>query len=191
MEEIKSKISGGNYFDTPTVAHIDAYYREGVFYDADTNKPIKLDYNENRYEKGILVKIIVPLKYISDENIETHGNRIQKKILDKGSILNFCMIYQDEMNEKYDFQLLLEQDLFLNKVGNKLAKLNSCKCTVTLQEEHKNKTVFKDFKPIECKSLNQAFLQTSIKYRPTNSSHVCNVFTTFKMENGKLLNSFR
>lgn len=190
MEETKSKIAYSSYFEDKTVAHIDAYYKEGNFYDFHTGKLVKLEYDENRNEKGILTKIIVPLDYISEENIETHGNRVQKKILDKGSILTFSMYYNSE-REHYKFQVRLEEDLVLNKVGNKPAKLNACKCIVIPSEEDRNKIIFTDFEPIEFNSLNQAFLQTSIRYRPKNSSHVCNVFTTFKTEGEKPLSSLR
>ena len=63
------------------------------------------------------------------------------------------------------------------------------KCHFKLQQVQSKLNTEKN--DIDFDSLNQAFFQMSLKYRPKNKSHACNVYNTFKTDENLLLEYFR
>lgn len=189
-QKTKKELPVINFFGDVVTAHIDAYYKEGKFYDYYTDEEIKLAGNP-LLDKGIVVRIIAPLASINS-NVENHTQKLTKILLTSGTLLFFKMEYTvNDKNLSFEFILQINADLGIERIGYKFSKLQPCNCTVIHAIDSGNNRSVEDFQPIKTKSLNQAFLKTSIKYRPENSSHVCNVFKTFRTNQGLLLEEFR
>ena len=113
---------------------------------------------------------------IKEDERKKHEKIIKHMLLKKDADLRFSFYYQ---NKSYEFRINLIQDLYYIKKGNHFSRLEPCKCTVTLTGTREK---------IIADSLNQAFVKTSVKYRPKNKTDTCNVFKTFYYEGRKLEN---
>lgn len=161
------------YYDIREKIYIDAIFKDGRFVDPETNQPIVLKDNTR-------VRIAVPAYGVQNKEEKKHKEVKRELFLQKGSDVNFHF-YHD--GKSHEFKVILLNDLFLLKKGNQHSKLDPCKCMVYKPNE-------KDKEDFEANSLNQAFTKTSIKYRPNNKSHTCNVFKTFYYS-GKELENIR
>jgi hypothetical protein len=179
-----------NFFGDVVTAHIDADYKEGKFYNYYTDEEIKLAGNPI-LDKGIMVRIIAPLASVNS-NDKNQTQKLSKTLFTPGTILFFKMEYiENEKKHTLEFSLATNANLVIERIGNKFSKLKSCDCTVINGFDSGINKEVEDFEPIKCNSLNQAFLKASIKYRPENASHVCNVFKTFRTNQGIFLEEFR
>jgi len=190
METKRKDIPVVNFFDEVITAHIDAYYKKGKFYDYYTDKEIKLREDDLTTLKGVIVRIVAPLHNIDDENYQVHSQKHEERIMKKGEYLFFGMDYKKE-NKSFEFKIDLVEDLWVEKIGNKLSKLKTCKCIVADGTEKHGNSSINNFQPIVCNSLNHAFTRTSIKYRPENASHTCNAFKTFRTKDGNIIDCLR
>ena len=75
----------------------------------------------------------------------------------------------------------------MSKKNNKDSLITKCHFKLQQVQSRLN-TERIDF---EFDSLNQAFFQMSLKYRPNNKSHVCNVYNTFKTNENLMLEHYR
>jgi len=168
---MNSKITKNNSWwdDIKEKVYINAIFKNGEFVDTQTGKPIVLNVNT-------AVRIIVSIYGIKEAEQKKHRDITKNLLLKSGSELNFHFYYQDK---GYEFRINLIQDLYYTKKGNHFSRLEPCKCTVTLTGTREK---------IIADSLNQAFVKTSVKYRPQNKTHTCNVFKTFYYEGRKLEN---
>jgi hypothetical protein len=185
------------YFGELHTAHVYAYYKKGEFYDFDTGEKVKLEEREpvEPFDKekpnGIFVKIIVPLFRTTDEDYEKHKKLERKQLLSTHTKLQFYMgVYG---RGRVRFEVVIKSDLTASKKGNKEWKLDNCPCQlIGAEERYEQGYLDFDFEPIEAMSLNQLFTQISIRFRPENISHNCNVFKTFRVANtGMLLDNLR
>lgn len=161
-------MNNSNWFnDIEEKVYIYAIFKNGQFIDAKTNKLIILKENTR-------VRISIPIWGIEEIERKRHEEKIRHILLKKGAKLRFHFYYQDK---GYEFIVNLIQDLYYVKKGNHFSRLEPCKCTITLSETEEK---------IKADSLNQAFVKTSVKYRPKNKAHTCNVFKTFYYEGKKL-----
>ncbi|TSC77423.1 MAG: hypothetical protein G01um101429_1055 [Parcubacteria group bacterium Gr01-1014_29] len=159
------------YFDdNAETAHIDAVVKGRKFFDEKTGDELNL-------KEGARVKITVSVYSLEEKEIKSHREIKRNKILDKGEILHFKFYVPGEEHRLYEFKVTLLNDLYLVQKGNKFSNLELCRCLV---EADRTREKF------EADSLNQAFMIASIKYKPNNKSHTCNVFKTFFYKDRRL-----
>ncbi len=89
----------------------------------------------------------------------------------------------------YEFTVKLLEDLTLKIIGQKLGSLEDCACIIC--DGSIDKFKIRGFKPFHASSLNNAFTKASVKYRPENASHNCNVFKKFYDKDGNILEYYR
>ena len=160
------------YFDDHIeTAHIDAIIKGRKLIDAKTGRELYL-------KEGSRIKVIAPLSSLEEKELKTHEETRRVKILNKGEILRFRFYV---LGEGYEFTVTLLDDLYLFQKGNKFSSFSPCRCLVEADGTREK---------FEADSLNQAFMKASVKYRPNNKSHTCNVFKTFYY-NGKQLENLR
>lgn len=180
MDNIRKKDLIENFYGGIPTAHIHARFINGKFYEIETKNLIKL-------KEGALVRITTNRINIRDEDYERYSDQETKIVMHKGEILHFEMPYK---NNRFFFKLRLLNDLKMKKEGNKSAKAELCNCEV-YQYDSKFSVEIPEFKPFRAETLNQAYFQASIKVRPENKSHTVNIYTNFRLENGRLLESLR
>lgn len=146
--------------DIKEKVYINAIFKNGEFVDIQTGKPIVLKDNT-------AVRIIASIYGIKEAEQNKHREITKNLLLKSGSELNFHFYYKDK---GYEFKVVLIEDLYYRKKGNQFSRLEPCKCIVVLSGTEEK---------ITADSLNQAFIRASIKYRPDNRTHTCNVFKTF------------
>jgi hypothetical protein len=161
------RLDGGN-------AHLDVIFKDGKFLDFETRKEIKLEYDGKRHKDGILVKLVVPLFALDAISKIDHLQKRKIVLLEIGTILYFGV-------DNLSFFCELEQDLYLNQIGNHIAKLSTCKCKVIGAEDSKGKTL-SPFSSKSYDSLNQAYTGTSIHFFPKRRYHTGNVFKKFSLK---------
>jgi predicted DNA-binding antitoxin AbrB/MazE fold protein len=166
----------------PKKAIITATYQGGKFIDLETKEEVK-------FKNGTLVDIRLRVDDLTREKDLERASKVQKKLLiPAGRHLFFNM--KDDKQGEVVYVVLLKQDLILTKNGLKPSIVDNCSCEVVGKESTTGG--FLQFKePILAFSLNQAFFQCSIKFRPNNKSHTCNIYKTFRTEGGQLLEYFR
>lgn len=170
-----------DYYGSMKTAYIDAEYVNGIFYDVKTKKAIKLKDDLLKHSRrGVAVRIIAPLYSIIDSDYKLHTNLRKEVLLKKEERLHFLLTKEGD-NRQSEFTVELREDLFLTQKGNKFSSLESCRCLVF--DEKANNI-------IEAESINEAFTKTSVKYRPNNRTHSCNVFKTMQYK-GKYLENLR
>ena len=140
-------------------AEIRAFYKDGLFLDADTNKPISL-------RNGTSVRIITPLHSVDIDELPHHKTKTETKMLSAGAKLHFRL-----PKTKNEYEVELRENLFIERKGNKSGRLKPCRCVVTGESIKKQ--------PVEAGSLNQAYTRVSIQESPQAGSHTTNVFRTF------------
>lgn len=155
--------------DIAEKVYINAIYKNGQFFDVKTNKLISLKNNTK-------VRISIPIWAINEGERKRHQEKIRNILLKKGVELRFRFNYQDK---RYEFKVNLIENLYYTRKGKQFSKLEPCKCIVTLIGTSEK---------IIADSLNQAFVKISVKYRPQNKTHTCNVFKTFYYKGRKLEN---
>lgn len=195
MKKSKGKnVSNNTFFDSVVTDHVYAYFKDGkYFYFDNPDQEVSFSYNPDFFPKGILVKMVVSLNHIPDA-IYTEENtfKSESKILDAGSVLTFELPYNNAGSSvHFLIEVKLIEELKIIKMGKKLPKLSSCKCVIINIKDRFNNDKSLIIPENSFNSLNQLYTQTSIQLRPSNNSHTCNVFTTFKLPNGKLLDSLR
>lgn len=153
-------------------AKIDAIYDGDQFFNQLTKKPVVLNGQHH-------VIITVPFEAIPKELQEEYNKPEEKTLVTKGSVLYFELGVKNVIRR---FEVVLSDDLVLRTKGNKLGKLNPCRCVVSDMDTKKI--------IIQAESLNQAFTKTSVLLRPNNKTHNCNVFKTFHFE-GRPLDYYR
>jgi hypothetical protein len=184
------------YFGELYTAHVYAYYKNGEFYDFDTREKVKLEEREpvESFDKenpsGVFVKIIVPLYRTTDEDYEKHKKQECKQLLPAYTKLIFDMGIKDYGRMR--FVAIIKADLYALKKGNKEWKLDDCPCELVRESNYYPEILPFEIESIEANSLNQLFTKVSVKYRPDNASHNCNVFKVFRdTSTGVLLDSLR
>lgn len=191
-QKSKKTIPEINYFGDIVTDHIHAEYREGKFFYYDTNDEVILDYDKKIQPKGIYVKIVAPLHNILDEKFQDAAKKSERRIMDSGSILYFQMKYDvNSSNNLFVVEVKLLDDLFIDQIGHKPATLKSCRCIILNVWDKFSKMKKVPVEMIEATSLNQLFTQASVKLRPNNRSHSCNVFRTFKINERNYLDVLR
>lgn len=153
--------------DIEEKVYINAIFQNSRFIDAETNKLISLKENTR-------VRMSFPIWGVKETERKTHKKKIRQILLKKDTNLRFNFYYQDR---NYEFVVSLRQDLYYTKKGNQFSRLEPCKCIVVLSGTKEK---------ITADSLNQAFVKISVKYRPKNKTHTCNVFKTFYYQGRKL-----
>ena len=148
-------------------AYINAIFKNGEFIDAETNKSIS-------FKENAKVRMSIPIWGIKEAERKSHEKKTRQILLKKDAKLRFHFHYKDK---DYEFKVNLIQDLYYIKKGNHFSRLEPCKCIVILSGTEEK---------ITADSLNQAFIKASVKYRPENKTHTCNVFKTFYYEGRKL-----
>ena len=158
-------MKGNNqYFDENIeTAHIDAVIKGRKLLDIKTG-------NELLLKEGTRLKIIVPMHLLEEKELKPHKEIKREKILNKDEMLEFRFYIPNERHEPYEFRVVLLEDLYLFKKGNKFSSFAPCKCVITAKRKGEK---------FEANSLNQAFTKSSVKFRPDNKTHICNVFKTF------------
>lgn len=185
-----------NYFGDLQTAHVYAYYKNGEFYDFDTNEKVELEernpnepFDKNNPD-GVLVKIIVPLSRTTDSDYARHKEQRDQCFLAAGNCVEFYLDLQEPF-AKLKFVVRLDSDLSISKRGKKEWRLSGCDCTLVNCRNANTNEIF-DLEEIKALSLNQMFLKASIKYRPNNASHNTNVFKSFYVAStGESLNQLR
>lgn len=166
MSKNKMKLpTSSGYGDHSPHSEFLANYRKGQFIDRTTNLPIEL-------KEEAIVRIIVPNHSILQKDFEQH--LVQRKLLAFKKDETFHFNLHDS---GYKFFLKNLQDIYAIKHGNKNTRFTFTKCFVYKAEY--NDKPFKEFKPFEAPSFNQAYIRVSEKYKLGSGAHVCNVYTTF------------
>ncbi len=151
---------------------INAIFAGGQFLNPETKNPVVLNGQHN-------VTITVPFESLPKELQKEYDKSVEKTLINKGSVLYFELEVENTIRR---FEVVLSDDLVLRSKGNKLGKLDPCRCVVNDTDTMKVIT--------EAESLNQAFTKTSVLLRPNNKTHNCNVFKTFHFE-GRPLDYYR
>lgn len=189
-QKSKKSIPEINYFGDVVTEHIHAQYRNGKFYYFETEEEVVLKLGKNS-TKGVYVRITAPLHCLPEDKFNAATQRVEKKILEKGSILSFELKYEISANSKYLIRVELLEDLCTVQMGHKHVRLLLCKVKVISYEDLFNNRNEIMLEKTEFNSLNQVYTQTSIQLRKNNRSHTCNVFNTFKLANGRVLDLLR
>jgi hypothetical protein len=177
------KKSTTNQFGETSTAYIEAIYKDDKFIDKRTGKKVKL--TEPLFGEGISVLIEVPISVLSQEDYDYHTSNHSRLVARAGDILYFDLDYKAEA-AKFLCEVLLEEDLVISSKGNKPSH-SSCNCAVVMVKDYYNKKSIISHEVINADSLHQAFFQASLKYRPKNKSHNCNVYKTFRDKSGNFL----
>jgi len=160
-----------SYYNNHTEnAHFDVIIEGGKMIDIKTEDEIVL-------KDGYSIKIIVPLSSLEKNVVKAQLETTKKKLLKSGDALYFRFTSSENGNTIFEFNVILQEDLYLSQKGNKHNSFDECRCIVELTKTGDR---------FEASSLNQAFFQASVKYRPANKSHTCNVFKTFFYDGSKL-----
>lgn len=119
------------------------------------------------------------------ENDLERASKVQGRlILRSGQSLYFRLNDTNPVSE--DFVVRLRSDLVMVKKGLKPSLVNNCECEVIGRINESGG--FKPLEiPIKANSLNQAYSQSYIKFRPNSNSHTCNVYATFRTEKDEQL----
>jgi hypothetical protein len=180
MKPYRKKDTQTNYFGNLPTTHLYAQIKDGKLIDVETEKEVIL-------KDGALVKIVTILANINDDDYEKYAKEKRKKVLPLGAELLIKMPYQ---NQQFSFKLILKEDLYFSKKLNKEAVAEKCKIEVVeMYDGHNAKN--KNFIPFETNSLNQAFFQASVKYRPNNRSHNANIYENCFLPNGEAISLLR
>ena len=182
MEQNRKKDLTESYFGTLPTVHIYARYKEGKYFDIDTNKEVVLSNNT-------FVKMVTLKANITDEDYLKITEVIRKKVLPEGTLLFMRMPMVNE--GEYVLKVLLLDDLIMKKSGNKEAMVESCRCEVLDRIERGRFSNSVKFEPFKADSLNQAFFQASIRYRPNSKSHSANIYQYCYLEDGRSISVLR
>ena len=153
------------YGDYPT-AYIDAQYKDGKFSYLDDQQEVIL-------QDQAIVRLVVYRKDIP-ETIRERFHSTSKKVLDKGTILYFRLPHTN-----LTFYIKLLNDLVFIKEGNKPARALDVHCLVI---DRVGRGIYEPFEPYETNSLNQAYFQTSVRFRQEARSHTGNIYERFYIQ---------
>jgi hypothetical protein len=187
MKKEKPRAENNQYGELVT-ATIFAYLENGKLIDAKTQKEVKLKKKETG--GGVFVEMRVPLSSIPEEDYAFHTTKRVEVVMKAGESLYFEMDYNGG-HSRYTCRVVLHEPLRIEVVGNKPGRLQNCICELVEIRDTFNKSVPTGFEPIVSNTLHQSFFTASTKFRPSNKSHNCNVFKTFRNEKGILLGDLR
>jgi hypothetical protein len=170
-----------NYFGTLPTVYIHAKYQDDKYYDIISGKEVKLS-------NGSIVRIKTLLANIAVEDYPKF-EEIKREVLPQGSILSIRMPISNE--GEYKLILRLKSPLVMKKTGNKEAIVEPCFCEVFDCHVLGGFGSNLKFDPFIADSLNQAFFQASIRFRPDNKSHTTNIYQSCFLEDGRSLASLR
>lgn len=170
-----------DYFGNLPTAEINAIYKNGKFYDYDTNEEVT-------FKDASLVKIKSLLASIVDKDFERHISEIRKEILPVNSYL--FMKLDMKNGSFYILHIQLHDPLFMLKKGNKKSVCEPCPCTVTEISDYYSKQNI-EFNPIEANSLNQIFFLASLQFRKDYRSHTANIYNCTFLKDGRKLELLR
>lgn len=166
-----------NRFEKSNDVVLYVFFEDGKFYDIESGEEVVLVNNHKHSDGKMLLKIITSKFYLKNDQIPIYADTKQNTIAEEGRLLYFDLPY-DLKNKYYTLTVLLQEDLVEDVFGDKPGRLNKCKCKVVEKYEQKA-GVFNDLFDIEGYSLNNLFIKSSVKYRPENSTHVCNAYNDF------------
>jgi len=173
---MKRKPQQLNHYETYSTAHYNVIFTEGKLKEIGKENFLKL-------KEGTKMKIIIDLKDLNDDDFENISKEVSKTILEKESILKFRLKVEFEW---LIFVVLLKQGLNFTKKNNKQAVISSSKCVLLDTQSTSEYTGIKQFD-----SINQAFMNLSIFFKPDGKYHNCNVYNTFYTEEDISLEQFR
>ena len=165
---MKRKPQQLNHYETYSTAHYNVIFTDG--------KLKEIGKNFLKLKEGTKMKIIIDLKDLNDDDFENISKVVSKTILEKESILKFRLKVEFEW---LIFVVLLKQGLNFTKKNNKQAVISSSKCVLLDTQSTSEYTGIKEFD-----SINQAFMNLSIFFKPDGKYHNCNVYNTFFTEEG-------
>lgn len=168
-----------------SAAHIEAYYKDGKFYDLSTNKEVHIDLVKYQNIQALPVIIQVPLHYLNSQSSsnQAHAQTTKQLFLDAGTELVFSTIISilGKHRTEVIVSVILKEALYIKRTGNKEWQMCPCACEVTSIYEKATRSRI-SIPTIEANSLNQAFTLFSQQYRPHITSHTCNSFKTYFRE---------
>lgn len=171
-----------NYFGGYSNVHIYAKYLDGKFYDLSSDEEIVL-------ENDSIVRMTAATMSLKDINYERYTSNIQKTIIRSGNVIYMKVTMKDGNN--YILSLGLITDLNMTKRKNKFAQVDKdLQFEAFKLEDEMGKEVY-NFEPFKENSLNQAYFQISLKYRPEAKSHTTNIYKSCFDENGNTLEKYR
>lgn len=152
--------------------HIYARYEDGKFIDLDTGQPVLLKGSPQ-------VKIVVDRSSLpSRESLALHTSYISKKVLGRGTELEFELSGMGLL-----FTVILTEDLIFTRRGNKRPVADPCRIgIVAMRDSNPRSGDITRFEKWEVNSLNQAYFQVSVKYKPQGKSHSINVYEHFHLK---------
>lgn len=182
MKFNRKKDHNENYFGSLPTVHIYSKFKDGKFYDIESGKEVILS-------NGSFVRMITLLANIKDDEYPKFEEQ-REEVLPIDSILYMRLPLNNGEGE-YRLVIKLKEPLFMKKIGNKASIVEPCKCEIIDRIEFGSYLHSIKFEPFEADSLNQAFFQASVRYRPKNKSHSANIYQCCFLENGNNLSSLR
>ncbi len=157
------------YGDFPT-AHIDARYQNGQFYDWETGKEVIL-------KAKAPVRLVVRRMDIPEAD-RKRFHATAKKVLGQDTMLRFCLSCKPGTIHYVErtFWVRLLEDLAFEKKGSKPARAMSVQCEVY---DRLNEYGQQGLPIFVANSLNQAYFQASVRYRPEARAHTVNIYKKF------------
>jgi len=169
-----------NQFGTRQTALFNVVLKNGKFINIDNGEPIS-------FIEGSFLRIKTGLSSIDDDDVYREITKNESRdVLEAGKTLTFWIDVPTGRGRLY-FKGLIISPLTMTKKNNKDSVIT--KCEFKLEEVHSDSNSEKI--NLMFNSLNQAFFQMSLKFRPNNKSHVCNVYNTFYTDNGLFLEQYR
>jgi len=165
-----------NYYETYSTAHFKVIFTDGKLKEIGTGDFLEL-------KEGTKMKIIIDLKDLNSDDYENISKEVSQTILKGKSILKFRLKVKFEW---VIFEVLLKHPLNFTKKNNKQAVISSSKCVLLDTRSTSEYTGIREFD-----SINQAFMNLSIFFKPDGKYHNCNVYNTFFTEKDIFLEQFR
>lgn len=163
-----------NFYEDFSKVHIEAIFKDGMFFDQADQKPVKLSENSQ-------IRVIAYKKDVLKEQ--------QIKFVTQTRTILFAdtkFIFRLQGTELF-FECQLREDLVFIKDGNKLSKALPARIIVTPSSSSPTKY----FDPFEVYSLNQAYFAISTMFKENARSHTTNVYLNFHVIGGKPLEEYR
>jgi len=182
MVQNRKKDAAENYFGSLPTVHIYAEFKNGRFIDLETESEVTL-------KNGAIVRMITLSANVPDEEYTRYTDVQRKKVLPEGTTLFIRMPIVNE--GEFQFVIKLKETLIMKKAGNKEAVAEPCRCDVIDRIENGFIKNLVKFEPFEAGSLNQAFFQASVRYRPKNKSHATNIYQSCFLEDGRSISCLR
>lgn len=166
-----------NQFGSTQTALFNVTFKNGKFINVENGEPIS-------FKEGSFLRIKTGLSSIDDKIYNEITRKESRDILPVNTSLTFWI---DLDVDRLFFTGILMSPLTMTKKNNKDSVIS--KCDFKLEQVHSR--LISEKINLDFNSLNQAFFQMSLKYRPDNKSHVCNVYKTFKTDENLYLEQYR